>query len=129
MSVFCRGTFLINSYHDSFNNKNKLHSKGNAQWFSRNRSVCAEHCSTCNMSSSSQQHKAPCSFSRTRLSADRMLAVDLRVLGFSIVSISTVVVLEGQGLSASIELAGLAAKVTAMFPTVVHPALLFLEAN
>lgn len=58
-----------------------------------------------------------------------MLAVDLRVLGFSIVSISTVVVLEGQGLSASIELAGLAAKVTAMFPTVVHPALLFLEAN
>ena len=58
-----------------------------------------------------------------------MLALDLRVLGFSIVSISTVVVRKGQGLSASIQLAGLEAEVKAMFLTVVHPALLFLEAN
>lgn len=43
-----------------------------------------------------------------------MLALDLKVLGFSIVSISTVVMLNGQDLSASIELAGLAAKVTAV---------------
>lgn len=39
------------------------------------------------------------------------------------------VVLDGQGLSTSIELAGLAANVKAMSLTVVHPALLFLEAN
>lgn len=37
--------------------------------------------------------KHPASFSRTCFSADRVLALDLRVLGFSIVSISAVVVL------------------------------------
>lgn len=59
-----------------------------------------------------------------------MLALDLRVLGFfSIVSISAAVLLNGLGLSASIEPAGLAANVTAMTLTTVHPALLFLEAN
>lgn len=57
-----------------------------------------------------------------------MLAFEFEGL-FSIVSISTVVVLDGHGLSASIELAGLAAKVTAVSLSVVHPALLFLEAN
>ena len=57
---------------------------------------------------------APSRFSRTRLGADRMLALDLRVLGFSIVSINIVVMLHGQSLTASIEFAGLTAKVTAV---------------
>lgn len=58
--------------------------------------------------------------SRTHLSANRMSALSSRVFGVSIMSISTVVELEGQGLSA---------KVTAVYLTVAHPALLFLEAN
>lgn len=43
-----------------------------------------------------------------------MFALVLRVLGFSILSINIVVMLLGQGLLTSIELAGLTAKVTTM---------------
>lgn len=57
---------------------------------------------------------------KTHLSANRMSALGSRVFGVSIMSISTVVEPKGQGLSA---------KVTAVYLTVAHPALLFLEAN
>lgn len=56
-----------------------------------------------------------------------MLAFDLRVRIPLIVSSTTALLLDGQGLSANIEVAGLAAEVTVRSLRV--PALLFLEAN